>query len=173
MVLDTLLGYSDKTHMLPSPSPNTGYISAQKALTAHSRYVHPMFEVLDEYASPVMINQTGLLMDVVHYDNSKEWMTIMEGSLLEIDSGLNERIIDNGLTVSPYLLRTDIYSGYKVKRYYIPDITNDTKRIKITTCPIGVDPRTNQIEWWEPTEEKCRFTITYIHGTAPSRVVNP
>ncbi len=140
--------YAWALETLPAPVEYTGYLWQQNALSATTNSVHSIYS-----------SELSIFIDVYIFNNSTEYSQVYEASLYELDNGNNERVIDNGLTVSQYKIDEITYSnGDKLVRYQIPDSSSDTKRVRVTTCS----------KWLNPTQEWCTHTLTYITGTAPS-----
>ncbi|MEA1955778.1 MAG: hypothetical protein U9N02_04710 [Campylobacterota bacterium] len=145
--------YNKESHLLPSPNESEGYISDTYVAAAHTEKRH--------YRTFVNgYGQFEIYFDVYIPKTStshKEYVKVWEINKNEIKAIANERLLDNGNTVSKYKIDEHTYSnGDKIIRYYIPDLSNSDKRIRVTTCP----------KWLAPTDTKCTHTLAFIKGTA-------
>ena len=142
--------YNIETEILPVYNPSVGYILPLSVYVAHTEKEH--------VANYVMNQQYLIRIYVKVQKNNTERIFVWEINENERKAGENERLIDDDLTGSKYKVGTLDYGNVKYNVYDIPDLSNATKRIRVTTCK----------KWKGPAQEgsECRHVITYIRGTA-------
>jgi len=153
--------YNIESEILPVYYPPLECISSNYC--PPSRYILPLNVYVahseKEHVANYFKKQQYLIRIYVRVQkNTTERIFVWEINENEQKAGANERLIDDDLTGSKYKINTLDYGNVKYYVYDIPDLSNATKRIRVTTCK----------KWKGPAEKgsECGHVITYIKGTA-------
>jgi len=153
LVEDIYNTYVSEPMYIPCPIEALGYTCNITVPVGRSVYTHPTVTIDGTSFGPVI----GVFTDGV----SNEWHSIHEANMVELENGANERVIKSGFTSSPYVIgEIDYGNGTKTIFYQIPDLSNSTKRIRVTTCPNTVSTPANDQNVW------CVTNFAFVTGTA-------
>ena len=138
--------YKVKVMNLPDSVEPNGYLASQYVVVGETRKKHYVAEKRDY--------DDGLIWIYVYFEDKyhpDRYYYIYEANEYELKRGANERVIEDGYTISPYKIGSFPYGNGTMTVYKIPDRSNGDKRVRVTTCKRGYKPT-------DPYSE-CTFVI--------------